>query len=157
MPRRGYKKNKLDKDPKFDSYKVAKLINYVMIDGKKTVAQKNVYEALEEIKESKLDPVEVLERAIDNVAPEKEVRPRRVGGASYLVPMDTRSERKLYLALNWIVNAAQARSNKQYRTFGKKLHAEIMDAYQNQGEAVNKRLQVEKLAAANKAFAHFSW
>lgn len=157
MPRRGYKKNTTIDDPIYKSYEVAKLVNYVMVDGKKTVAQKQVHAALDAIKAKKLDPIDVLHRAVSNVAPAKEVRPRRVGGASYLVPVDTRQERKLFLALNWIVEAARSRSNKQFKTFGDKLHAELMDAYQNQGEAVNKRLQVEKLAAANKAFAHFSW
>ncbi|KXK10817.1 MAG: 30S ribosomal protein S7 [Microgenomates bacterium OLB23] len=157
MPRRSYKKNKVENDLMLESYEVAKLVNYVMVDGKKTVAEKVVYEALDQIKEKNLDPLEVLNRAIDNVAPTKEVKPRRVGGASYLVPMDTRPQRKLYLALNWIVNGANARSNKQYKSFANKLFAEIMDAYQNQGEAVNKRLQVEKVAQANKAFSHFNW
>lgn len=157
MPRRGYNKQTTEKDKVYDSYTVAKLINYIMVDGKKSVATKQVHAALEQIKENKLNPLEVLDKAISNVAPVKEVRPRRVGGASYLVPVDTRQERKLFLALNWIIEAARARSNKQYKTFGSKLHAELMDAYQNQGEAVNKKLQVEKLAAANKAFAHFSW
>lgn len=109
------------------------------------------------IKIEKNDPITVLEVAVNNVAPRKEVKPRRVGGASYLVPIDTRPQRKLFLALNWILNAANARSNKQYSSFDKKLHAELMDAFQNQGEAVNKKLQVEKLADANKAFSHFSW
>jgi small subunit ribosomal protein S7 len=157
MPRRGYKKQDAGVDPIYGSYEVEKLVNYVMKDGKKSVAQRNVYTALEALNEAKLDPVDVLNKAISNVAPSKEVRPRRVGGASYLVPVDTRSARKLFLALNWIVNAAQARSNKQYKTFDQKLHAELLDAYNNQGEAINKRQQVEKLAAANKAFAHFSW
>ena len=157
MPRRGYKKPKIDNDPMYDSYIVSKLINYVMRDGKKSVAQKQVYTCLEEITKAKLDPKEVLRVAIENVAPEKEVRPRRVGGASYLVPYTTREERKLYLALSWIIEAARARSNKQYHTFDKKLYAELMDAYQSQGEAIQKRHQVEKLASQNKAFAHFGW
>lgn len=157
MPRRSYKKNTVSSDLMLESYEVAKLINYVMVDGKKSVAEKVVYGALNQIKEKNLEPVEVLSKAIDNVAPTKEVKPRRVGGASYLVPMDTRPQRRLYLALNWIVNGANSRSNKQYKSFENKLFAEIMDAYQNQGEAFNKRLQVEKVAQANKAFAHFNW
>ncbi len=157
MPRRGYKRQPVGLDPVHDSHEVAKLINYVMQDGKKSVAQKQVYAAFDAIKEAKLDPMEVLQKAISHVAPAKEVKPKRVGGASYLVPVDTRQQRKVFLALNWIITAAQARSNKQYKTFGQKLQAELLDAYNNQGEAVNKRLQVEKLAAANKAFAHFNW
>jgi len=157
MPRRGYKRQFVKKDPLYSSLEVAKLITYVMRDGKKSVAEKHVYSALSMIKDEKNDPVNVLEVAINNVAPRKEVRPRRVGGASYLVPIDTRPQRKIFLALNWIVNAANSRSNKQYHSFDKKLFAELMDAYQNQGEAINKKLQVEKLADANKAFAHFTW
>ncbi|MBP9797725.1 30S ribosomal protein S7 [Candidatus Woesebacteria bacterium] len=157
MPRRGYKRLPTAKDPVYNSYEVAKLINYTMQDGKKTVALRMVYGALEEIKNNKLEPLDVLHKAIYNVAPEKEVKPKRVGGASYLVPVDTRQERKVFLALNWIVQSAQSRSNKQFKTFSKKLSAELMDAYKNEGEAINKRQQVEKLAAANKAFAHFNW
>lgn len=157
MPRRGYKRQLVKNDPLYNSFEVAKLIRYAMVDGKKSVAEKHVYSALEMIKSEKNDPVTVLEVAVNNVAPRKEVKPRRVGGASYLVPIDTRPQRKLFLALNWILNAANARSNKQYESFDKKLHAELMDAFQNQGEAVNKKLQVEKLADANKAFSHFSW
>ncbi len=157
MPRRGYTRQPVLKDPIYNSYEISKLINYVMVDGKKSVARKHVYTAMEQIKKGKLDPVDVLNRAVQNVAPVKEVRPRRVGGASYLVPVDTRAERKLFLALNWIVEAARSRSNKQYKSFSDKLYAELMDAYKNEGEAINKKLQVEKLAAANKAFAHFNW
>lgn len=157
MPRRGYKRQEVKEDPMYNSYKVSKLINYVMVDGKKSTAERVVYGALDLIKKEKLDPIIVLESAISNVAPKKEVRPRRVGGASYLVPSDTRPTRKLYLALNWIISSANSRSNKQYKSFDKKLSAELMDAYQGQGEAFNKKVQVEKLAEANKAFSHFSW
>lgn len=157
MPRRGYKRQTPRKDMIYDNYEVTKLINYIMRDGKKSVAQKMVYLAFDMIKKDSLDPVEVLQTAIHNVAPAQEVRPRRVGGASYLVPVETRLERRLFLALHWIVEGANSRSNKQYKSFDKKLHAELMDAYQGQGEAINKKAQVEKLAQANKAFAHFNW
>src|SRR3990167_887593 len=157
MPRRGYKKQTMHKDPLFSSYEVEKLINYIMLDGKKSVARRKVYDSLNLIKEKKLDPLEVLQGAISNVSPTKEVKPRRIGGASYLIPMDTRPERRVFLALNWIIESANKRPNKQFKTFGEKLFAELMDAYQNQGEAVGKRSQVEKLAQANKAFAHFNW
>src|SRR3989344_6090931 len=123
MPRRSYKKQTAGKDPLYNSYEVTKLVNFVMVDGKKTVAQKVVYEALNQVKNSNLDPLDVLVRAIENVAPTKEVKPRRVGGASYLVPMDTRPQRRLYLALTWIVDGANARSNKQYKSFENKLFA----------------------------------
>ncbi len=157
MPRRGYKKRITPKDPIYDSYEVAKLINYVMHDGKKTVAQRHVYAALAALEKQKLDPLRVLSSAITNVAPRQEVKPKRVGGASYLVPIDTRPSRRLFLALNWIIEAANKRPNTQYRTFAEKLAAELVDAHNQQGQAVEKRRQVEKLAEANKAFAHFRW
>lgn len=157
MPRRGYKRQPVGADSIYESHEVAKLINYVMVDGKKSVAEKQVYAAFDAIKADGLDPMEVLQKAIAHVAPAKEVKPKRVGGASYLVPVDTRQQRKMFLALNWIITGARSRSNKQFKTFAAKLHAELVDAYNNQGEAVNKRLQVEKVAAANKAFAHFNW
>ncbi|MFQ5452158.1 MAG: 30S ribosomal protein S7 [Candidatus Paceibacterota bacterium] len=157
MPRRGYKKITTHKDPIYSSYEVAKLINYVMRDGKKTVAQRGVYSALKKIKSKKLDPINVLSNAIINVSPIKEVKSKRVGGASYLVPMDTRPSRRIFLALNWIVDAANKRPNKEYKSFDEKLAAELIDAYSDQGQAVEKKRQVEKLAEANKAFAHFRW
>ena len=128
-----------------------------MVDGKKSVAQHVVYGMLEKIKEKGEDPLKLLYKAIGNVAPTNEVKPRRVGGASYLVPIEVRADRKLYLALNWIVNAAKTRPNKEYRSFTDKLLAEILDAANNQGSAVTKRQQSEKLAESNKAFAHFKW
>lgn len=116
-----------------------------------------VYAVLEEMKKNTLSPLEVLHTAINNTAPAYEVKPKRVGGASYLVPIETRSQRKIYLAFKWVIAAARARSSKEYRSFDKKLYAELMDAYKGQGEAVNKRKQVERLAETNKAFAHFKW
>lgn len=157
MPRRQYKKRKLRPDRVYNSLEVTKLINYIMLDGKKSVAEKVVYDTLETFKENKLNPLDVLHKALKNVAPLIEVKPRRVGGASYLVPAETRSERKIFLALNWIINAAKSRSSKEFKTFDKKLFAEIMDAYNELGEAVNKKKQTEKVAEANKAFAHFKW
>lgn len=157
MPRRPYKKKKVKPDPIFDSYEVAKLINNLMVEGKKSTAQRIVYGVMEQIKKETDDPLRLLHQAISNVAPNHEVRPRRLGGASYLVPIEVRRERKLYLALNWIIDAAMAKPNKEYKTFGAKLYAEIMDAAKNQGQAVSKRLQTEKLADSNKAFAHLKW
>lgn len=157
MPRRRYEKIVVKNDPLYQSFAVAKLINYVMVDGKKSIAKKIVYSVLERIKEKGEDPLALLEKAINNVAPKMEVRPRRLGGASYLVPVKVREERQLFLALNWIIEAAKTRSNRQYRTFIDKLFAELVDAANNQGGAVQKRLQVEKLAEANKAFAHLRW
>jgi len=157
MPRRPYKKRIIPPDPVYNSFIVAKLINYVMVDGKKTVAKKIVYSVLEKIKKQGLDPLVVLDEAIKNTAPEYEIRPRRLGGASYMVPFEIRKERKLFLALNWIIEAAKNRLNKQYHTFVDKLYAEILDASQNLGQAVVRKQQVERLAEANKAFAHLRW
>jgi len=157
MPRRNYKKKEIKPDLIYKNKDVAKLINYVMRDGKKTVAEKLVYSAFDMIKKQKLNPLEVLHKALDNVAPLQEVKPRRIGGASYLVPIETRASRRLFLALNWLIEAAMSRSNREYRRFDQKLYKELMDAYQGQGEAVAKRKQVEKLAEANRAFAHFRW
>lgn len=156
MPRHQYKKRLAKPDPVYRSFEVAKLINYVMNDGKKSTAEMIVYQVLESVKKEE-DPLKLLHRAISNVAPNFEVKPRRLGGASYLVPTEVRRDRKLYLALNWIVDAAKARSQKEYRTFEKKLFAELTDAAKNQGSAVSKRQQAEKLAEANKAFSHLKW
>jgi small subunit ribosomal protein S7 len=157
MPRHSYKRIPVNGDPIYDSYEVSKLINYIMRDGKKSVAEKIVYDLFEEYSKSKEDPLKILYNVINNVGPNVEVRPRRLGGASYLVPTEVRKERKLYLALNWVIDAAGARSNKEYKTFKDKLKAEMDDVLQNQGAAVAKRQQAEKLAEANKAFAHLKW
>lgn len=157
MPRRKYKRIPVKDDIIYNRHEVSKLINYIMRDGKKTIAQKLVYTALDNLKEKKVDPIETLNKAIENVAPNYEVKPKRVGGASYLVPIETRPARKIFLALNWIVDAANARPSKEYKNAFKKLTAELFDASQGLGEAVNKRKQVEKLAEANKAFSHFKW
>lgn len=128
-----------------------------MQDGKKAVAEKIIYNTLGQLKKQHQDPLKILQQAIHYVAPNYEVKPRRLGGASYLVPIEVRRDRKLFLALNWIIEAAKARPNKEYHTFQQKIFAELMDAAKNQGQAVNKRLQTEKLAEANKAFAHLKW
>ncbi len=157
MPRHQYKKRNAEKDPVYDSYEVAKLINYLMKHGKRSVAQKIVYDVMEQIEGEKKEPLKVLSQAIHNVAPNYEVKPKRLGGASYLVPIEVRKERKLFLALNWIVEAATTRSNKSFNTFEKKLYTELVEAADNQGNAVTKRAQTEKLAEANKAFSHLKW
>ena len=157
MPRHSYKKSEAKIDPVYQSLEVAKFINYVMIDGKKEVAEKIVYTVLDRIQKESQDSLRVLNQAIHNVAPTYEVKPRRLGGASYLVPTEVRKERKLYLALNWIIEAAKSKSNKEFHTFAEKLYTEVMDASKNQGVAINKKLQTEKLAEANKAFAHLKW
>ena len=157
MPRHSYKKPELRKESKYKSYEVTKLINYLMIDGKKSVAKSIVYNVLEEFKKNNQDPIKTLHQAINNVAPSFEVKPRRLGGASYLVPIEVRKDRKLFLALNWIIEAAKSRSNKEFHKFEKKLYTEIIEATKNQGQAVAKKAQTEKLAEANKAFSHLKW
>lgn len=157
MPRHGYKRQPVAADPLYKSHEVAKLINYITKDGKKTVAQNIVYTVFKKMEEEKKDPVKVLRTAISNVAPQHEVKPRRLGGASYLVPIEVRKERKIFLALNWIVEAAQTRSNKEFKTYANKLYKELEEASQNIGNAVTKRAQTEKLAEANKAFSHLKW
>lgn len=157
MPRHKYKKNIAEQDPVFKSLELAKLINYVMKDGKKSVAQNIVYRVLEKFKKDGQDGLQTLKTAIRNVSPRFEVKPRRLGGASYLVPIEVRAERRLYLCLNWIVDAATSRSNKEFHTFADKLYTEIKEAALNQGTAIAKKQQVEKLAEANRAFAHLKW
>ena len=157
MPRRSYKKNILKDDAIYSSGEIAKLISYVMRDGKRTVAQKQVYAALENLKTAGNDPVTTIHKVIEILAPLQEVRPRRIGGASYLVPTETRPARKTFLALNWLVECALSRSNKEYHTFAQKLSAEVKAVLAGEGEALKKRAAVEKLAEANKAFAHFKW
>lgn len=145
-------------DPIHDNRLVEKFINKIMKDGKKTVAQRNVYTALELIAEKrKEDGVAVFEKAIVLVGPKIEVRAKRVGGANYQVPSEVRGERKVSLAMKWIINAATARSNKEFHTFAQKLAAEILDAVEGKGEAVRKRDTVLKMAEANRAFSHFRW
>ncbi|MFA9289217.1 MAG: 30S ribosomal protein S7 [Weeksellaceae bacterium] len=157
MPRHAYKKNIVKPDPVYGSYEVAKLITYVMLDGKRTVAENIVYKTLENLQKEENDAMLTLNKALTNVAPNMEVRSRRLGGASYLVPTEIRKERQLYLALNWIIEAATSRSNKEFHTFAEKLTAELIEAAKNQGVAVSKRQQTEKLADQNKAFAHLKW
>ncbi|OQY67966.1 30S ribosomal protein S7 [Microgenomates bacterium UTCPR1] len=157
MPRHKYKKISIKPDKVFHSHEVAKLINYLTVDGEKAVAEKLVYRAFEEIKKQGQDPMKIFHLAIDNTSPITEVKPRRLGGASYLVPIEVRKERRLFLALNWIINAAKAKPNKEYKNFYKKLMAEIVEASKNQGQGVAKKQATEKLAETNKAFSHLKW
>jgi len=145
-------------DPKFGSKLASKIINKIMWNGKKSVAQKIFYEAIE-ICQKKLpdvDPVEIFTKAIDNVKPKIEVRSRRVGGATYQVPMEVKKHRQQSLAIRWIVDAARAKKGKP---MAKKLAEELLDAYNNnpQGAAVKKKIDVHKMAEANKAYSHFAW
>lgn len=140
-------------DPKYQSTTIAKFINLVMQDGKKSIAQKIVYDAFEAIREeTDQDPLGVFNKAIKNVAPMIEVRSRRVGGANYQIPMQVRGDRRMALAYRWILTAARARKGKPMRN---KLADELLAASQNQGEAVKKRDDIHRMAEANRAFAHF--
>ena len=151
-------KRLLPLDPIYNSRLVTRFINKVMSDGKRSTAQKLVYQALEEIKELvKQDPVAVFEKAIQNVSPKMEVRPRRVGGASYQVPIEVRGDRKEALAIRWILAGAKSKPNKEFHSFSKKLAAELMDAANNAGVAIKKRDDVQKVAQSNRAFSHFRW
>jgi small subunit ribosomal protein S7 len=145
-------------DNKYGSVRVAKLINYVMTSGKKAVAQKLVYQALDQLaQETKKKPLEIFEDAINNITPEMEVRSRRVGGAAYQIPMPVKPGRGFALALRWLVQEANKRPNKQYPTFSAKLAAEMLDALNNTGGATARKETAHKAAEANKAFAHFRW
>lgn len=144
-------------DPIYQNRLIARLTNRLMRDGKKTVAQRLVYRMIKEIGKKGDDPIKVFESAINNVGPRVEVRSRRVGGASYQVPVEVRGDRRQALAIRWILEAAKKRPSSQYRTFDQKLSAEILDAVQNQGEAVKRRDNTLRMAEANKAFAHFRW
>lgn len=159
MPRTGRVKRRiLPPDPIYQSRLVMRLINRMMQRGKKSVAQKHVYQAFAQIKEKTgQKPLEIFQKALDNVKPSMEVRPRRVGGAAYQVPMPVRGDRRESLAIRWLIQAAQTRPNSQYHTFDKKLAAELLDAAKNEGGAVRKKEEVHRIAEANKAFAHFRW
>lgn len=129
-----------------------------MMDGKKTIAQRLVYDALSQIeKQTGKEPISTFELAINNVSPRMEVRPRRVGGASYQVPTEVRGDRREALAIRWIIGAADSKPNKELHSFSEKLAKEIMDAANNAGGAIKKRDDVLRMAEANKAFAHFRW
>lgn len=159
MPRRGQApKRKVDADPIYTNKLVTKLINRSMKDGKKSVAQKQVYKAFEIIeKETNKKALDVFLKAIETIKPTMEVRPRRVGGAAYQVPMPVRGKRKESLAIRWLVQSARTRSNSEFKTFADKLSREIIDAANGEGLAVKKRRDVERMAEANRAFAHFKW
>lgn len=148
----------LPADPLFGSRLLTRFINKLMRDGKRSIAQNLVYSALEKIRETtKGDPVSTFEKAIQNISPKMEVRPRRVGGASYQVPIEVRGDRKEALAIRWILDAAGKRPNKEFHTFGEKLAQELMDAANGVGSAIKKRDDTQKVAQANRAFSHFRW
>ncbi|MBP1757963.1 MAG: ribosomal protein [Firmicutes bacterium] len=156
MPRRGnVPKREVLPDPVYHSVLVTKLVNSMMLDGKKGVAQKVVYGAFDIVQEkSGKDPLEVFTTAIENIMPSLEVKARRVGGATYQVPMEVRPERRQTLGLRWLTNYSRARGE---RTMKERLAAELMDASNNLGAAVKKREETHRMADSNKAFAHFRW
>ena len=147
-------KRKIEGDIRYNDMDVAKFINYIMKDGKKTVAQRVVYSAFDIIKDkTKQDPRHVFNKALKNVAPLLEVRGKRVGGANYQVPHQVRGERRFVLAYRWIITAAESRTGKP---MGEKLAEELMAAFRNEGTAIKKRDDVHRQAESNKAFAHFA-
>lgn len=157
MPRRArtVKRSKSTFDAKYQSETVAKMIKRMMARGKKSVAERVVYGALDFIEEQeKKEPVAILEQAIKNAAPLLEVKPRRVGGATYQVPVEVQADRGLALAIRWLVSSARARSGK---SMAEKLAAELSDAAKGQGTTIKKREDTHKMADANRAFAHYRW
>jgi len=156
VPRKGYiAKREVLPDPMYNSKVVTKLVNNIMLDGKKSVAQNIVYEAFDIVKErEQRDPLEVFEQALENVMPVLEVKARRVGGATYQVPLEIRPERRQTLGLRWLVTYARKRNEK---TMAEKLAAEIIDATNQNGGAFKKKEDTHRMAEANKAFAHYKW
>jgi len=156
MPRRRrvLKRPEVIPDLKFNDMTVSKFINQIMWSGKKTVASRIVYEAMDDLQKKGEDSLKVFKKAVDNVKPEVEVRSRRVGGANYHVPMEVRPERKLTLSCRWLISSARERAG---RTMAERLSAELYEAAQGRGGAVKKRDDVHKMAEANRAFAHFRW
>ncbi len=153
--RRRAEKREVLPDPKFGDKTISKFMNYIMLDGKKSAAEKIVYGAFDRIEEKvRRDPVELFHEAIGNVTPAIEVRSRRVGGATYQVPVEVRADRKMALALRWLIDASRKRNET---TMVDRLSSEIMDAAQNRGTAVKKREDTHKMAEANRAFAHYRW
>ncbi|HWC60540.1 MAG TPA: 30S ribosomal protein S7 [Verrucomicrobiae bacterium] len=154
--RRQATRRPIQSDAKFNSTLVSRLVNTVMIGGKKSTAQRIVYGAFDQIAEKNpaSNPLEILQRAVDNAKPRLEVKARRVGGATYQVPVEVASDRQFALALRWLVDFADARKGQPMK---EALAAEILEAYQGQGNAIRKRDEVHKMAQANKAFAHFRW
>ena len=153
--KRTYKREVIP-DPVFKDLVIAKFVNKMMIQGKKATAQKLFYGALDELKEKvpAEEPINVLKKALENTKPSIEVRSRRVGGATYQVPTDVRPSRRLSLAMRWLIEYSRARGEKD---FAKRLAGEILDAFNNRGNAIKKKEDVHKMADANKAFSHYNW
>lgn len=155
MRKKRAEKRKTIPDPRFNDVVVSRFVNYIMEEGKKNVSRKIVYDAMDIIQErSKQDPIEVFRKAMSNVAPVLEVRSRRVGGATYQVPVEVREDRRIALAIRWIKTYAKARRDK---SMAARLAAELMAASKGEGSSVKKRDDTHRMAEANKAFAHFKW
>ena len=156
MPRRrGVRKREVSPDPKFRDVLVQKFINRMMVCGKKSLSEKIFYHAMDEIEQkAKEDPLKVFKKAVENVKPVIEVKSRRVGGATYQVPVEVRSDRRTSLAIRWIIGFARSRGE---RGMVKKLASELMDAANNRGASIKKKEDTHKMAEANKAFAHYRW
>ncbi len=153
--RHSAEKREVNPDPKYSDLVITKFMNAVMSDGKKSVAERIVYGALERMEQkAKSDPIAMFHQALDNVMPAVEVRSRRVGGATYQVPVEVRSERRQALAIRWIITAARGRNEN---TMVERLSAELLDAASNRGTAVKKREDTHKMADANRAFSHYRW
>ncbi len=156
MPRRReVPKREILPDPKFHDLQIAKFINMIMRNGKKSTAERIMYYALDNVtQKSSIDSVELMEKALENVRPMVEVKSRRVGGATYQVPVEVRASRRNTLAMRWLIEAAQKRGEK---TMSQKLAGELLDASESKGSAVKRREDTHRMAEANKAFAHFRW
>jgi small subunit ribosomal protein S7 len=155
MPRGKFQKRVPNPDLRYSNVQIAKFINHIMSDGKKAAARKVVYGSLDIMKEKlKKDPIEVFEKALENVAPMLEVRSKRVGGATYQVPVQVKDHRKESLATRWVINAARSKKGKP---MAEKLAEELMSAYNREGTAFKKKEDTHRMAEANRAFAHFAW
>jgi small subunit ribosomal protein S7 len=153
--RHSAEKREINPDPKFGDLVITKFMNAIMLDGKKSIAETIVYSALDQVQaKAKQEPVTVFHQALDNVAPHVEVRSRRVGGATYQVPVDVRPERRQALAIRWLISSARKRNET---TMVDRLSGELLDAANNRGTAVKKREDTHKMAEANRAFAHYRW
>ncbi len=148
-------KRKITPDAKYGNQLISMFVNKLMRDGRKSLAERIMYSALDEIEEKeKRDPVEVFEQAVQNATPVVEVKPRRVGGATYQVPVDIRAERRMALALRWLLQSARARRG---RTMSERLAAELMEVASNQGVTIKRKADTHRMAEANRAFAHYRW
>ena len=148
-------KREINPDPKFGDVVLSKFMNSIMLDGKKSVAERIVYGALDQVEEkAKVEPLGMFHSALENIAPQVEVRSRRVGGATYQVPVEVRAERRQALAIRWLIAAAR---NRNETTMVERLSSELMDAANNRGAAVKKREDTHKMAEANRAFSHYRW